>query len=151
MTPSSSFDVFTLLAESVTNTLASKEELAAGVIIAHTGLGMPPRPPPVVPPAQLVAPSLEAGPCEPTFLGSNRCYVYVYPRFLLTWSPCSFCFALLAAITADALAGWTASLHNVYTIVRGYFVSISMFACMIAHVSCICVLFRSFSRESEEH
>jgi hypothetical protein len=53
-----------LSAESVTDTLASKEELAAGASIAHAGLGMPPRPPPATPLAQLVMPGLEAGPCE---------------------------------------------------------------------------------------
>jgi hypothetical protein len=49
------------------------------------------------------------------------------------------CFLL--AISDDALAGWAASTHYVYTIVRGCFVSICMVGYLVAHVSHVSALF----------
>jgi hypothetical protein len=51
-----------------------------------------------------------------------------------------FCFFLLAT-SGDALVGWAASLHNVYTVVGGYFDSISVVSCLFAHASHVFVFF----------
>jgi hypothetical protein len=58
------FDCFCLPVGSVTNTLASKEELTAGASMGHAGMGMPPWPPVIEPPLRPGWPNLEAGTCE---------------------------------------------------------------------------------------
>jgi hypothetical protein len=54
-------------------------------------------------------------------------------------------FGFLAAIPDDVLAGWVASLDKVYTIVGGYFTSVSFALLLFAHGSHVFVLFLDFS------
>jgi hypothetical protein len=69
--------------------------------------------------------------------------------YLLAFDFCHFssfhCFFVvlffLLATSGDALVGWAASLHNVYTVVGGYFDSISVVSCLFAHASHVFVFF----------
>jgi hypothetical protein len=57
-------DCFCFRVGSMTNTLASREELAAGASMGRAGLDIPLHPPADVPPVWSAGPNLEAGTCK---------------------------------------------------------------------------------------